>query len=148
MLKNIKRIFVNMDKTILFTSIFLIVFGTLNIVTASSREAAVNLDTNVYYYFFRHIIILIISLIGFLIIIRIKTKDYGKLAPIAFWSVLLLNFILVVWGASTRGAQNWINLGFFKLQPSELAKPTLIVCLSLLFEKFYKKLQEKDEKNT
>lgn len=148
MLKNIKRTFVNMDKTILFTSIFLIVFGTLNIVTASSREAAVNLDTNVYYYFFRHIIILIISLIGFLIIIRIKTKDYGKLAPIIFWSVLLLNFILVVWGASTRGAQNWIDLGFFKLQPSELAKPTLIICLSLLFEKFYKKLQEKDEKNT
>lgn len=147
MLKNIRKIFVNMDKTLLFTSLILIIFGTLNIVTASSREAAVNLDTNVYYYFFRHILILFISLIGFLVIIRIKTKDYGKLAPVVFWGVLALNFILVVWGASTRGAQNWINLGFFKLQPSELAKPTLIVCLSLLIEKFYKRLQEKEEKS-
>ena len=147
MLKNIKKTFVNMDKTILFTSIFLIVFGTLNIVTASSREAAVNLDTNVYYYFFRHIIILFISLIAFLIIIRIKTKDYGKLAPIALWGVLALNLALIIWGAATRGANNWINLGFFKLQPSELAKPTLIVCLSLLIEKYYNKLEEKQEKN-
>jgi len=147
MLKNIKKTFVNMDKTILFISLILIIFGTLNIVTASSREAAVNLETNVYYYFFRHILILFIALIGFLVIIRVKTSDYGKLAPIVFWGVLALNFILVVWGASTRGAQNWINLGFFKLQPSELAKPTLIICLSLLIEKFYKRLQEKEEKN-
>ena len=57
MLNNIKKTFVNMDKTILFISLILIIFGTLNIVTASSREAAVNLDTNVYYYFFRHILI-------------------------------------------------------------------------------------------
>ena len=45
-------------------------------------------------------------------------------------------------GVSTRGAQNWIDLKFFKLQPSELAKPTLIICLSLLFEKHYKKLKD------
>ena len=33
-----------MDKPMLIICIILIVFGTLNIVTASSREAAVNLD--------------------------------------------------------------------------------------------------------
>ena len=147
MLKNIKKTFINMDKTLFFTCLFLIVFGTLNIVTASSREAAVNLETNVYYYFFRHMIILFISLIAYLIIIRINTKNYGKYAYLVFWGVLALNFILIIWGASTRGAQNWISFGFLKLQPSELAKPTLIGCLSLLIEKNYKKLEEKQEKN-
>lgn len=147
LLKNIKKTFIDMDKTILFISLTLIVFGTLNIVTASSREAVVNLEQNLYYYFFRHSVILLISLIGFLFVIRIKTKDYGKLMIWIFIIVLGLNLYLVLKGVSTRGAQNWINLGFFKLQPSEVAKPTLIVCLSLLFEKYYKKLKNKEIKH-
>lgn len=147
LLKNIKRTFMDMDKTILFVCLVLIVFGTLNIVTASSREAAVNLDKGIYYYFFKHIIILLMSLVGFLILIQIKTKDYGKFAIWIFLIVLGLNLYLVLKGVSTRGAQNWIDLKFFKLQPSELAKPTLIVCLSLLFEKYFKKLKNKEIKH-
>ena len=142
LLKGINKKYKDMDKTLLFICLILIVFGTLNIVTASSREAVVNLDESIYYYFFRHIIILIVSIIGFLILINIKTKDYGNLLIWVFAVVLGLNLYLVLKGVSTRGAQNWINLGFFKLQPSELAKPTLIVCLSLLFEKYYKKLKD------
>ncbi len=147
LLKSMRETFKDMDKTIFFVCLVLIAFGTLNIVTASSREAAVNLDTNIYYYFFRHSIILSISLIGFLAIVNIKTKNYGKLAFWIFWLILGLNTFLVVKGVSTRGAQNWIDLGFFKLQPSELAKPTLIVCLSLLFEKYYRKLKIEDIKH-
>jgi cell division protein FtsW len=92
-------------------------------------------------------VILLISLIGFLILINVNTKNYGKLALGIFLMVLFLNLSLVLQGVSTRGAQNWINLGFFKLQPSELAKPTLIICLSLLFEKYFKKLKNKEEKH-
>lgn len=141
-IKNIKNTIMDMDKTILIISLILIIFGTLNLVTASSREAVVNLDTNIYYYFFRHMIILIASLIGFLIILKINTKSYGKLILWVFIVILGLNLYLVLKGVSTRGAQNWIDFGFFKLQPSELAKPTLIVCLSLLFEKYLKKLND------
>ena len=147
LLKNIKKTYMDMDKTTLFVSLILIVFGTLNIVTASSREAVVNLEQNIYYYFFRHLLILIISLAGFLFIIRIKTKDYGKWVIWVFFVILGFNLYLVLKGVSTRGAQNWIDLGFFKLQPSELAKPTLIVCLSLLFEKYYKKLKNNEIKH-
>ena len=134
----------DMDKTILFLGLLLIGFGTLNIVTASSREAVVNLDQNIYYYFFKHIVILTISFIGFLFVINIKTKDYGKLMMPIFILLVLANTILVFKGAATRGAHNWISLGTFKLQPSELSKPTLIICLSLLFEKYYKKLKDKN----
>ena len=147
LLKNIKNTFIDMDKFILFISLFLIVFGTLNIVNASSREAVVNLDTSVYYYFFRHSIILILSFIVFLILIKIKTSNYGRLILLVFAALLAANLFLVLEGASTRGAQNWIGLGFFKLQPSELAKPTLIICLSLLFEKHYKKLKNPNVKH-
>lgn len=147
LLKDVKRKFRDMDKIILLISLFLIVFGALNIVTASSREAVVNLDQSIYYYFYRHSIILVMSVVGFLILINISTKNYGKFAFWVFLLVLFLNLYLIFKGATTRGAQNWLDLKFFKLQPSELAKPTLIVCISLLFEKYYKKLKDKTIKH-
>lgn len=142
LLNRFKKIYMDLDKGIFFVSLLFIIFGALNIVTASSREAAVNLDTNIYYYFYKHVIILFGCLFIFLIAINMKTKNYNKLALPAFLVVLGLNILLVVKGVATRGANNWINLGLFKLQPSELAKPVLIICLSLLFEKYYKKLKD------
>lgn len=138
-LKNIKRTFMDMDKVLLFVSFILIIFGTLNIVTASSREAVVK-DASIFYYFFRHIIILFISFITSLIVFKFDTKDYKKYIFFIYLVVLGLNLYLIIKGVATRGANNWINLKFFKLQPSELAKPVLIVMLSVLFEVFNKKL--------
>ena len=142
LLKRLKKIYLDLDKGIFFASLALILFGTFNLVTASSREAAVNLDTSIYYFFYKHIIVLIGCFFIFLCGTHIKTKNYNKFALFIFSLVLGLNILLIVKGVATRGANNWINLGLFKLQPSEIAKPVLIVCLSLLFEKYYKKLSD------
>lgn len=148
MFKKIKKTFADMDKILLFTTLILIIFGTLNIVTASSREAVVNRDANLFYYFFKHSIILFISLIAFLILVfKIETKDYKYWMLIVYAIVLGMNLYLVLKGVSTRGAQNWIDLKFMKVQPSEFAKPTVILTLSLLFEKYSKKLTDRKEKH-
>lgn len=147
LLKKIKKTFVDMDKTLFFVSLALIIFGTLNIVTASSREAAVNADTNIFYYFFKHSIILIGSFIGFICVLTIPTKNYKKLMPVLYVIILGLNLFLILKGASTRGAQNWIDLKIIKIQPSEFAKPLLIVTMSLLFEKHFKKLKDPNERH-
>ena len=60
MLKRYLKVFKDMDKTILFVSLALIIFGTLNIVTASSREAVLNMDKGMFYYFYKHCAILLI----------------------------------------------------------------------------------------
>lgn len=146
-LKKSKFTFSDMDKVLFFTTLILIIFGTLNIVTASSREAVVNAGANLFYYFFKHFIILTISLVSFLIVIRIDTKDYKNLIPVVYIIVFFMNAFLILRGVATRGANNWINLGFMKIQPSELAKPTLILTLSLLFETYYKKLKNVKEKH-
>ena len=148
MFKKIKKTFADMDKILLFTTLILIIFGTLNIVTASSREAVVNRDANLFYYFFKHSVILFISLIAFLILIfKVETKDYKYWMLIVYVVVLSMNLYLVLKGVSTRGAQNWIDLKFMKVQPSEFAKPTIILTLSLLFEKYSKKLSDMKEKH-
>lgn len=141
------RTFSDMDKVLFFTSLVLIIFGSLNIVTASSREAVVNADANMFYYFFKHVVILIISLVAFLIILKIPTKDYKKWLPLIYIVVFGMNLFLILKGVATRGANNWINLGFMKIQPSELAKPTLILAMSLMFQMYYTKLKDPKEKH-
>lgn len=138
----------SMDKVLLFVTIVMAIYGLFNIVTASSREAVTNLDKSIFYYFYRHLAILFIGLIASLIIIKTSIRKYQKLLPLIFIITVILNLWLVLKGSSTRGANNWIPLGFFNLQPSEISKIVIIVCMSFLFEKFDKSLKNNKVKHT
>lgn len=51
-----------------------------------------------------------------------------------FYAIMLLLLVLVeVMGQMGMGAQRWINLGFFVLQPSELMKIALVLALAKYF---------------
>ncbi len=141
MLRSLKEKFNNMDKILLFLTLAFSIFGLFNIVSASSREAVVKLDQNVYYYFYRHLIILVLGYIAFFLIIQIDTKKYYRWIPLIFLLLVGLNVYVIINGKITRGAINWIDLGFFNLQPSELAKPVLIAALALFLEKWGKRLR-------
>ena len=147
MFKKAIRTFRDMDKVLLFTVLILIIFGSLNIVTASSREAVVNAEANLFYYFFKHMVILAISFISFLIVITIPTKDYKKWLPLLYIAVIGMNLYLILKGVATRGANNWINLKFMKVQPSEFAKPILILTMGTLFEIYYSRLKNPKQKH-
>lgn len=139
--KNIQSTIKDMDKILLIIMILLSVFGLFNIVTASGREAVTIMDQSVYYYFYRHLVVLIGAFIAFILIINIDTRKYYWLVPLLFIVVVVLNCYVLARGAVTRGATNWIDLGFFKLQPSELAKPVMIAVLALFIEKNGKKFR-------
>ncbi len=69
--------------------------------------------------------------------------DYKELL---FWNypfyifIIILLLLVLFAGNSAGGAQRWINLGFFKLQPSELAKLMLVVTLASYYSR-----KEEDE---
>lgn len=142
-IKKIKKTIDDMDKPLLIVTILLLIFGTLNIVTASSREAVSN-NTSLYHYFYKQLIILFIGFIIFIIGINIKTKNYKKYAFIGFLGIFALLVYLTLFGSYYRGANNWIKIMGFTFQPSEFAKPIIIVCLAILFELFYKRLRTKN----
>lgn len=50
------------------------------------------------------------------------------LYPVSVFSLLLVGVI----GATTNGAQRWIDLGIFQFQPSELAKGAVIMSVALI----------------
>ncbi len=82
-------------------------------------------------------------LMGLMGILCILCFDYKDLHfwnyPFYIFIIILLVLVLVV-GNSAGGAQRWINLGFFKLQPSELAKLMLVVTLASYYSR-----KEEDE---
>ena len=82
-------------------------------------------------------------LMGMMGILCILCFDYKDLHfwnyPFYIFIIILLLLVLVV-GNSAGGAQRWINLGFFKLQPSELAKLMLVVTLASYYSR-----KEEDE---
>ncbi len=135
-----RRVIKDSDKLILFITIVLSLFGLFNIVTASSREAVINLEKSIYYYFYRHLLILVASLVATIIVMNMPLKKYYKFIPLLFFGIIGLNVFLIVQGTTTRGASNWIDLGFFNLQPSEVAKPIMIIALAFYLEKFSKVL--------
>lgn len=139
--KQFRKNFRDMDKPLFFITVAMFIFGLLSIVSASSREAVVRYGSTLYHYFWRQSIMLIAGLILSLFIINIPSKKYKNFAILGFIGVNALLIYLWLFGSNHKGAQNWIQIpGFGSFQPSEFAKPVIIVCLALLFEKFAKKL--------
>lgn len=143
--KKSKKIFKDMDRTLLILSIILFIGGLLNIVTASSRESTIRYNQGLYHYFYYQLIFLIVGCILGSIILKIDTKKYKYFVPIIFVIILLLN-IACLFTSAIKGSRNWLptGLGGFRIQPSEFAKPILIVMLAIIFEKLYRKLRTKD----
>ncbi len=141
MLSKIKKTFSEMDKGLLFIILGFCIFGLCNIVTASSREAVVGMDQSVYYYFYRHLIVLIVGFAAFIFLINIDTSHYSGWILLPFGALAILNLVAIIHGKFTRGALNWIGLGFFNLQPSEFSKPVIIAILAVYIEKYGKRLR-------
>lgn len=63
----------------------------------------------------------------FLLIIRFDLTVFRQLAvPLYIFSVLLLLSVFI-FSDPTRGSYRWIELGFLRLQPSEVVKPLLVI---------------------
>lgn len=142
-MKGLSKAIKNMDKTLFIITTLLFVFGLLNIVSASSQTSVLKYNSSLYNYFFKQLINIMIGVFASIFIIKTPTKSYKLLGPLIFilaafssLAVSLSNF-----GATYSGSNNWINIKGFTFQPSEFSKPIMIICVALLFEKFYNKLR-------
>ncbi|MEI6624859.1 MAG: FtsW/RodA/SpoVE family cell cycle protein [Thermoleophilia bacterium] len=83
-------------------------------------------------FFDRRDIIYIVAGLGFAAVaMLVDPRIYRRL----FWFIYgtTIGLLIIVLGFSAaRGSQRWIPLPFFTLQPSELGKVTMIVCLSII----------------
>lgn len=141
-LKKFMKFYNDMDKWLFWITIIMVVYGLINIVTASSSEA-VTAQTTLYHYFNLQLRMILIAIVGGVVLLNVDTKKYSLPSIIAYGGILAVLIYLYLYGTAHRGSVNWIQIGPARFQPSEFAKPVVIVCLSIIFEKFYKKLKNK-----
>lgn len=76
---------------------------------------------------------LLFAVLGFVIFLAVSQFDYrsikGLIIPFYLLTIILL-IIVQLLGVETRGVIRWIPVGIFNIQPSEFAKPALILLLS------------------
>ena len=74
------------------------------------------------------------GLFASMIIFAFPTKSYKLFAPILWMLVFACLIGLFIYSSIKRGSINWLTIKGFTFQPSEFAKPIIIVTLSILFE--------------
>lgn len=73
------------------------------------------------------------GLIGVMLMLAVARIDYSRLRElrVGLYSAMIAAIsVVLVFGAAARGSSRWIELPFFRFQPSELAKVLLVVSLA------------------
>lgn len=81
----------------------------------------------------RHAVFAMVGLIAMLVLARLDYRLLIGFTPAIYLGALGLLVAVMVIGETSMGVTRWINLGFFLLQPSELAKPIVALALARYF---------------
>ncbi|MBR0551732.1 rod shape-determining protein RodA [Stakelama marina] len=65
---------------------------------------------------------------------RIPSSFWGKIAFPLYGVLILLLILVELLGAVRGGAQRWLDLGFIRLQPSELMKPAIVLAMAKFYD--------------
>lgn len=128
------------DRIILFTTAALVIFGWIMVYSGSFYVASQQKNTiftayNPYHFFIlQGIWITLGSMAGYLAF-RLPLKFYKILILPGLITIVSLLVIVLFLPGTINGAKLWIKLGPFSLQPSEFAKPLIILYLASLFAK-------------
>ena len=118
----------------------LTIFGVFVVYSASYYQSQ-SLYGDEFLYLKKQIFGVFLGWISFFIIKLLGTdflKKFYIVLPIIAAVLLCLVFIPGI-SVEAYGARRWINLGFFTIQPSEIAKFALVVFSAAYFEKNYRK---------
>ena len=124
------------DYYFLFIVIALCLFGAVMAFSASSVYAAQYHDDPAYYVK-RHIIYLVLAAAVTTPFVLKSRPWFWRFFGVASYlgSVLLLLLVLVIGSSYGSGATRWIQIGPVSIQPSEIAKMAVILCIALVMTK-------------
>lgn len=123
------------DRT-LFLLTLLLVGASVVMVYSASTVQAMNRFKLPYYFLYKQ---LAWAVVGFVAMFATMRFDYHRLRnPAVVWSLIgvtLLSLLLVFLGPRINGTQRWLYFRFFSLQPSELAKLSVILFTAAVLER-------------
>lgn len=116
-----RRVVVNFDWTLFCLAYAIALIGIVNLVSASRPDAI------------RQIQWLLLGTVMLALFVLVDYHLIGRLAYFAYAGVLVMLLAIFFVGRSGGGAQRWLPLGPFSVQPSEFAKLAVILVLARYF---------------
>ena len=132
------------DYSLLFTIIFLILFGLVMIYSSSSYSAQLTYDGDSFHFVRRQGLIALGSLA---VMIAISKMDYHFFARFARFSYILsyiLMFLVMTIGKTINGQKRWLGVVYLTIHPTEFVKIALILYLSAIIVKMGKRVNKKE----
>lgn len=122
-----KRLLRNLDYVIIAVVVILTTISFFVIASASPE--------NPFYFVKRQAVWVVVGLVLFALTLSIDYHDLANYTKYLYYINLALLMAVFVFGREAKGAQRWLRLGPWKIQPSELAKLIIIITLADLLSK-------------
>ena len=123
----------NIDKTIFLLIIFLFSLGLFFSLVSTSLIASDKLDTNNYFFFFKHLVYIFIGLLTLVFFSSLSEKNLFRFSIYLFFITLFFLFLVPIFGTEVKGSKRWLNLFFLpQFQPIELLKPFIIIFVATI----------------
>ena len=123
----------NIDKTIFLLIIFLFSLGLFFSLVSTSLIASDKLDTNNYFFFFKHLTYIFIGLATLVFFSSLSEKNLFRISIYLFFVTLFLLFLVPIFGTEVKGSKRWLNFFFLpQFQPIELLKPFIIIFVATI----------------
>ena len=126
------------DKSARIDTVFLIlvvtlsVFGTLMVFSAGGAYAEFRYDDGTY-FIKKQTVWLALGIAVMLLASRPNPAVYKTATPFMYICTVALLVLVLLIGFAGNGAQRWISIGPLTIQPSEIAKLTMLMMLSRYF---------------
>ena len=124
-----KRIFKNVEWSILICVLILVIIGLIALYSATISSEL--------YEFKKQCIWILISIPIMIVIMSIDYEIIAKISPYLY-GLSIIMLIAVLFTSPINGATSWFNIGFFAFQPAEFAKVFIIIFLSYIIVKLQK----------
>lgn len=130
----------SIDIPFLGLTIALLTIGLIMLFSASYPYAYYYKDSS-YYYFIRQIFFAVAGLVAMLLMSKINYKILKAIYKPVFVVTIALLVIVLFHHTNVQNFKRWIPLGPVTIQPSDLAKFTIILTLAVYISKYYKKMK-------
>jgi rod shape determining protein RodA len=127
-----------LDWVMLATVLGIVAYGIWGIAGITRHDVAGSPD----YYVYRQLVFVAIGLVGLVVMTLIDPEIYRRFDKQIYAGILGLFGLVFLAGTVARGSKRWIDLGFFRFQPSEFGKLLVVLALAGFLADRFRRMNE------
>ena len=121
----------NIDKTIFLLIVLLFCLGLFFSLASTSLIASDKLETNDYFFFFKHLAFIFLGMSVIIFFSSISQKNLFRISIFLFFFSLFFLALVPIIGTEVKSGKRWLELFFLpRFQPIELLKPFIIIVIA------------------